>query len=577
MTSQQRPALNQAWSKQRSDDMAIVTRRLQRVRLEEPASLVGGHRRGRGLFWGALGMARHAQRLRQAEKHPELLPTAMYEGLSHLPRMDAMLAHLGPAWSLDPDGRHGREMWGAHLQWGGDQLVEAAFNLRSGRTVGSLVIARRQLERWTLNIAQHFAIEPRDDESTVGYFSRVWSVYPQVDSDMGEIWATLSEHLHGRGEMNLAQRWETVAGDVRTHSIQVPQETLQVHSLVTASAITSFLQVRGGVRVLVEQAGHPAWAQLMMNNFETQYAPDIPDVMRVALHPLDPTLALGKWADQLISTAQGYREALAQAARRDAIANLESFHVAGSLLERRARAIQRFRTAMEHEAEKLGDEFDMGGLLARLFRYITIAEGAEVVSYWSDRPEDAAALRLAGGALRSAFCLWLQDTDVAMACVRVLLEQTCQARAWRARPQRARRVAERPGGATPARWIEAAGWRRAAVLGRALGEFSHISLKARVSGARRLLEELQSGGAEQANSRHTARGNALDETAYLLAFEVLDRLQAVDQGLAEAFRGEVTLLDKDEHLRTVEELLSRTQDLRSFDFGDPDYDAASPA
>jgi hypothetical protein len=551
--------------------MAIVTRRLPRLRLEDPTSVVGGYRRGRGLFWGALGMARHAHRMQEAEKHPELLPAAIHAGLLHLPRMDAMLAHSGRAWSLDPDGGHNEATWGAHLQWGGDQLVETAFHLRAGRTLAAIVIARSQLERWTLNIAHHFGIEPREAEGTAAYFRRVWSTYPQVDVDVGEHWAALSEYLHGRSIMTVAQTWESVAGDVRNHSIEVPAETLQVHALVAASAETAFLQVRGGVRVLVEQSGRQAWADLMMSRFEVEYASDIPDVMRVALHPLDPALAYSKWADNLIDIQRGYRETLAQAARRDAIADLDKANVLGALLERRARAVHRFRVGMKHEAEVLGDDFDMGGLIARLFRYITIAEGAEVVSYWTDQPEDAAALRLAGGALRSAFYLWLQDTDVAMACVRVLLEQTCQARARRLRPQRAKRVAEAPGGPTPARWIEAAGWRRAAVLGRALGEFSHISLRARLSGARRLLEDLQSGVPEEADKRHTARGNALDETAYLLAFEVLDRLQSVDQGLADAFRQEVTLLDKDEHLRAVEELLSRTQDLRTFDFGDPDF------
>lgn len=60
----------------------------------------------------------------------------------------------------------------------------------------------------------------------------------------------------------------------------------------------------------------------------------------------------------------------------------------------------------------------------------------------------------------------------------------------------------------------------------------------------------------------------MDSTAYLLAFEVSERLMGVDEGLAEGFREQITLLDAVEHSRRIEDLLARVHDLRSFDLRD---------
>lgn len=122
--------------------------------------------------------------------------------------------------------------------------------------------------------------------------------------------------------------------------------------------------------------------------------------------------------------------------------------------------------------------------------------------------------------------------------------------------------------ASPARWIEAAGWKRLAVLGRALGEFAHISFRARWSGARDALAALQASDTPRPDS--TARGHALDASAYLLAHEVAARLDHACPAVAAAFRARVTLLDADKHERYVEELLQRSLDQRATDFGPPD-------
>lgn len=177
-------------------------------------------------------------------------------------------------------------------------------------------------------------------------------------------------------------------------------------------------------------------------------------------------------------------------------------------------------------------------------------------------------LRTAAAALQSAWWLWLEDTDDAMPCVRGVLEQTSRARAHRVKPARAARVEDTGAAASPARWLEAAGWKRLAVLGRALGEFAHVSFRARWSGARDALSAMQASSIPHPDS--TARGHALDAASCLLAHEVAVRLDQACPAVGSAFRARVTGLGIDHHERYVEELLQRSLDLRGTDFGQPD-------
>jgi hypothetical protein len=229
--------------------------------------------------------------------------------------------------------------------------------------------------------------------------------------------------------------------------------------------------------------------------------------------------------------------------------------------------VQRARDAFAAEQETVGDEFDPGNLEARLFRYIAIGEAAFLAAGWASGPESD-ALRTAAAALQSAWWLWLEDTDDAMPCVRGVLEQACRARAHRIKPVRAARVEDMGAAAGPARWLEAAGWRRLAVLGRALGEFAHVSFRAKWSGARDALAALQASGTRRPDS--TARGHALEAWALLLSHEVAERLDLACPVVAATFRARVTQLDATRHEQHVEELLQRSLDLRAADFGPPD-------
>jgi hypothetical protein len=437
-------------------------------------------------------MARHNQRMQVASRSSELIPISALAGLYHVCRADAILSQLGDIWSLAPDGWiHGRQEWPAHLQWGADRYVETIRHLGAGRSIAAAVIARSQLERWTINVANHHGVDPEENESTAKWITRVWQTYKRLDLDMGQAWSDLSEFLHGRGPLVAGQQWERFAGEVGRDRVRLDDAIRQLHERIVEIEAATFVQVRGCVSTLAIEGDRAHWAQLMQNDISITSAtwPSLPT--GIFSHQLDGRLAFGPWAEKHEPVARGYRLTMELAAKSDRVALIEPNSVIGCLVERRMRSVERFRMSLEVERRALGDEFDLDQLHARLFRYIAIAEAAELASYWAPEAESV-GLRLAAGALRSAFHLWLEDTDLSLPCIRTLLEQTCVVHARRLKPQRAKRVVDSIGtGRSPSRWIEAAGWRRADVLGRALGEFSHISLRSRTRGARDLLAAIQ--------------------------------------------------------------------------------------
>jgi hypothetical protein len=589
-------------SKREYDDSA---RRLARVRLDDPASVAAAQRRT-NQFWGVLGMARQSNRITVTENAGDLVPLRIYGPLMYVPRIDGVLAFFtstppginglrepvraamgprpGKVWSLNPDGRIADMIdWPAHVQWGADCLVETVRHLAGGRPIAAAVIARSQLERWTYNVEHHHEIEPvRDEEGTADWISRVWSVYPAIAINMGQAWSDLSEFLHARGPLVAGQQWAVEAGRVGRIRYVPSSDTHALHGRIAEIASATFRQVLGCVATIARERGREDWVPLFQSEF---FISDETDNSShrwpppIVSWPMAPEVAFGSWAKTNRSAAIGYRLEVTQAAAKDRVAAIETNRVIAAVAERRARASDRFALAWQTEYEIEGDNFQPGALAARLFRYIAITEAAEVVAGWSATENERAALLMAAGALRSASYFWLEDTDLSLPCIRTLLEQTCVARAWRMKPERAAKLAaQAPMRQSPARWIEAAGWRRAAVVGRALGEFSHTSLRQRTTGARRLLTDLQPEQTEpDPHAPLTARRYALDTTAYLLAHEVIARLEAADadlgapSSLSESFRDQVTLMNAEEHQAMLDNLLARSLSLREFDFGLPDF------
>lgn len=514
-------------------------------------------------------MGRYAKRRALFSGCCELLPAQGRLALALIPAADAVLVKAGADWSPAPDC-WGRPTWPDMLRWGLDKAADTCRLLRVGQTYGALVLARAQLERWTLNVAVHHQVAPMADaESAADYVRRVWSVYPQVAEsfDVGLAWNDLSEWLHGRGQVTAA------LGEIADAASLAGPGALSamtgVHERVSALAEVVLRQVRGGVTLLAEEHyGDKFTAALQMTRRPNKTDETESPHLAPLLDALDFQAAFGEKGQGAIRWAIPYRVFVGHPAAADMLAvGTSPGLAAGAMLERRGRAVQRARQAFAAEQEALGDEFDPGNLEARLFRYIAVGEAAFLAAGWASGPE-ADALRTAAAALQSAWWLWLEDTDDAMPCVRGVLEQACRARAHRVKPVRAARVEDMGAAAGPARWLEAAGWRRLAVLGRALGEFAHVSFRARWSGARDALAALQASGTPQPDS--TARGHALDASAHLLAHEVAARLDLACPAVAATFRARVTQLDTDRHEEYVEELLRRSLDLRAADFGPPD-------
>jgi hypothetical protein len=146
---------------------------------------------------------------------------------------------------------------------------------------------------------------------------------------------------------------------------------------------------------------------------------------------------------------------------------------------------------LDREKEFYGAKFEPQNLVGRGITFVLIAEIAALCSRWSTHlPDLAAAAAVVSSSLRSAYWLWLEDDDRAMAALRCTLEQTARIRAWRAKPAKATALEANPA-TTPRDWLEAASWRRLGALNRALSEFAHAHPGSRWDGARDLLTALQ--------------------------------------------------------------------------------------
>lgn len=178
------------------------------------------------------------------------------------------------------------------------------------------------------------------------------------------------------------------------------------------------------------------------------------------------------------------------------------------------------RAMLEHERDIYGEQFNPQNLLGRGITFVLVAESAGLCSRWSEHlPDLAAAAAVVSSSLRSAYWLWLEDDDRAMAALRRTLEQTARVRTWHVKPAKAAALEGNPA-TTPRDWLEAAGWRRLAAMNRALSEFAHAHRGTRWDGARSLLVALQIDP-DEGTAPFTARGSALDMVATLAAREVI--------------------------------------------------------
>ncbi|UUO03608.1 hypothetical protein M4D79_11950 [Mycolicibacterium novocastrense] len=175
---------------------------------------------------------------------------------------------------------------------------------------------------------------------------------------------------------------------------------------------------------------------------------------------------------------------------------------------------------LEREKSYFGERFQPQNLAGRGITFTLSAEIAALCARWCKAlPDLAAAAVVVSSSLRSAYWLWLEDDDRAMATLRCTLEQTARLRTWHTKPTKAAALEANPA-TTPRDWLEGAGWRRLGALSRALSEFSHAHRGTRWDGARDLLTALQTKP-DPSIAPFTARGAALDFVTTLAARETI--------------------------------------------------------
>ncbi|MGP4058437.1 hypothetical protein ACTWP6_27050 [Mycobacterium sp. 4D054] len=231
---------------------------------------------------------------------------------------------------------------------------------------------------------------------------------------------------------------------------------------------------------------------------------------------------------------------------------------------------------LEREKAYYGERFEPQNLAGRGITFTLAAEIAGLCARWSaELPDLAAAATVVSSSLRTAYWLWLEDDDRAMAALRCTLEQTARLRTWHIKPAKAAALEGSPG-TTPRDWLEGAGWRRLGALNRALSEFAHAHRGTRWDGARELLSALQIEP-DSSIAPFTARGAALDFVTTLAARETIRIIDARHSAtIASAMRAAMTLgglnMSADEH--ALENVLDHVWEHREYPLGPPQFRSA---
>lgn len=487
---------------------------------------------------------------------PDLLPAQGWSALALIPAADHLRIRLGASW--DPLPRRGT--WPDHLYNAVDDAVAAYWYLRAGLPVPAAVIARTLLERWTLSVAHHHGLERGPTEADEAFISRVWSKYPHHDipRDAGRWWGWLSELLHARPG---SQAFGIDAAAAITLS---PKSNIPHHIAIGRVTELCLRQIRGGLTTLAEEHGATD-ALLSLQVPAPHWLPtDEPFPLMSAHLPLEYYEAHRWRSEQWTQLAGIYRQNVLDDEAWGLTTGFHPVMTIEAFLERRGRAVERARLAFKSEIDELGAKFDPGYLASKIFRFMSIAQMARLVIATAS-PLETNALLVAAQAVEGATYQWLEDSDYALGCIRVLLEQTARLRVHRLKASRARRL-EEIGRPTSSRWISEAGWSRLAVLMRAVNEFAHLGVRTRRRGARDILEKLQ--GADR--DPRTSRGDAVESVIYMFAFELHARLAQEDAGAAKVFTESVTLVDEESHIERLERYLDNANRWRMYDFGDPD-------
>ncbi|MFE4961656.1 hypothetical protein [Streptomyces sp. NPDC056660] len=504
--------------------------------------------------------------------------------------------------------------WIDHLGWGTDSAYSAARLIFSGQLLGATTILRSQFERWAENAAYNTGVTHRNGESAASFMGRAWAKchdnFPfappairesrahgnEAEHDSWEeesvnrspqgpsvligrdhrVYPThlmddMSDLLHGRGSWIDVVHWE--AGQL----LDGPPPSILRECVDELSDVLTLnlRQVRLCLATLAEEKGHEQLPQkILSSSFERANAGDAPPKFP-ALIPLLPNAGLRpEVVAGLEDAAEAHdgvlrgRRPAGRLYRDDEFAHLHFY-------ERRRRAAMWALKAFEFEKERTGN-LDFSHLTNRDFRYMIAAEMAGLISVWLKGTPAGDAAASCSSALRSAYWMWLEDDDRALAALRVLLEQCARLRVWTEKPEKAEKL-EKSLATTPKDWLNSAGWRRLSALNKALGEFSHAHANIRQNGAREILQKIQSGDVDPEDSIYLARGHALDALTILLISESIGSASKISSSIGASFLEIVddVLMDKGKLTESTEDLFNRTMTQKGTPLGD--YSFKGPA
>jgi hypothetical protein len=473
------------------------------------------------------------------------------------------------------------------LAWGVESAVAAARLLLAGQTLGAAVMIRNQLERWVSQRAVNLGLKQQDGESTVDFVARVWShpdsfhnqwyekhvevtfyLYEDGDvqpsdphepehlhvyrSDGTDVcpaltYKLLSEFIHLRA-FEGAPHWdaELLAQD---HSLR--DDVIMAGGTVCDAIFLALREIRLSALHLAKRQGHESTVEglsigmdaISMSKHQAEQAFEAIPFNRARAHEtlIPPVVALAP-----LLPREGLSPGFVAAVRSlsdDYSATLRGIRPAGRLYYDdeylvRAFAWYRYRSivmasqALENERRKLGADFDIESLSGRSAEWVLLTEAASLLAIWHHVPAIKTAAGALASSLRSAYWLWLEDDDRAMAVLRSCLEYVAHLRTWRRKPTKAASLEARPT-TTPRDWLTQAGWNRLHLLNQILGEFAHARNMDKWPSARQLLADLQLD-VDVEKAIFTARGAAIDFIASLAAREVVALISEMSSDVGSA-------------------------------------------
>lgn len=120
-------------------------------------------------------IARHTVRMLNIERIPDRYALEVLKPLLPIGLLDRAHVELGVSLQRFPASFHGEGP--AHLAWGLESTVSACRLMLAGQLVGAAVVARQQLERWTLLLADVVGNIRERGESVQDFIARCWSSY----------------------------------------------------------------------------------------------------------------------------------------------------------------------------------------------------------------------------------------------------------------------------------------------------------------------------------------------------------------------------------------------------------------